>query len=976
MNNILQVLLSPLTKLAGGMSEQTRALTSMEAILWKWENGYNVAQNIEDQTVLLGDIKALLQEQNRHFGVGTKRKDEGKEKDKMILGDASKFKALKDTAGLAAMVIGVSIAIVGASLILSTINPMSPMQIVTALAIAGLLLLITPAFVKIGDAFFGSSLETKTDKDGASLSATSKGGFLGVAGALLGLLGMLSIVVMSSYLLQLMGQPSGMQILTALAISVLFIPLAYAYTLIARELAKGVGTQKVGMKGMSFSGTDTSGIWAMAGAGLLALVGMIGVVVLSSWLLMAVGQPSGMQLLIAIGVAIIMIPLAFALGKIMKTLAENKVKGDMEGVKMVGMALLVLVTGVVGLVAASWILQMVNTNLTAKHFIVAILVGISMIPVAFAMGMLLNSLTKAGIEPNMKGVGMILMAGLALAVMAGAIVGAAWLLLALPDPNEMLAKMPPFLWAVTVGLAMVAFAFSYALILNAMKGASIGEMLLAGAALVIMALAILGVAWMFTHLPDTWNGPDFMWSLKIGVALLVFAIPFVLISLIIKKFSVSTKDLLKALMVTVVLAVAIFLTAWIFTLLPSSYNSPPLEWTGQAALAIGAFGGVLAVLGKLMGGGAGIAAIAIAAAGAIIVAVAILAIAWIFNFLPDMGSIADNISNLIIVPINKLVDVLARIKNEIGVDNLIPLAIGIGAISMALLLLAGATAGLAAGGVMAALGEAAEDFIEGIGKFFGGDGESEGPLEVLERVIRNRQGIAEVAVALHAFGAAASSLLKAGPVVDVVNGILSPLGTSGSLAVLNLEFFVKSINKIDAQNLVTMADPVSKISNALHWLGDSNYNTIKAATNFIQVLNASAFDKQAAALERIAKAYKSIAESTQRINQVSMQRTTELVKALGYLSAKGGQGAVKELGDSLIKAIEELGNLLQEYLGAREEDDKKDKGNDNNNSLLSIGGGNVDVSSVVAAINDLKSRLTVQGVKVYNNEGERLHVGP
>lgn len=975
MNNILQVLLSPLTKLAGGMSEQTRALTSMEAILTKWDVNYNVAEEIKEQTVLLGDIKALLQEQNRHFGVGTKRKDEGKEKDKMILGDASKFKALKDTAGLAAMVIGVSIAIVGASLILSTVNPISPMQIVTALAIAGLLVLITPAFVKIGDAFFGSTLETKTDADGASLSATSKGGFLGVAGALLGLLGMLSIVVMSSYLLQLVGQPSGIQLLTALAISILFIPLAYAYSLVAAQLAKGVGTKKVGFEGMSVEGTDTSGIWALAGASLLSLVGMIGAVVLSSWLLMMVGQPSGVQLLIALGVAIIMIPLAYALGGIIKTLVDNKIGADMNGIKMIGMAMLMMLGGIVGLVAASWVLQLINTNLTAKHFIVAILVGISLIPVAFAMGMLINSLTKAGIEPNMKGVGMILMAGLALAVMAGGIVGAAWILLALPDPNEMLAKMPPLMWAVTVGLSMVAFAFSYAMILNAMKGATIGEMLLAGAALVIMALAILGVAWMFTHLPDTWNGPDFMWSLKIGVALLVFAIPFVLISLIIKRFSVSTVDLLKALMVTVVLAIAIFLTAWIFTLLPGSYKSPPLEWTAQAALAIGAFGGVLAVLGKVMGGGAGIATIAIAAAGAIIVAVAILAIAWIFNFLPDMGSIADNISNLIIVPINKLVDVLARIKNEIGVSELIPLAIGIGAISMALLLLAGATAGLAAGGVLSALGNAASEFVDGITEFFGGE-KSEGPLDILERLVRNRKGIAEVAVALDGFSNAASGLLKAGPVVDVINGILSPLGTSGSLAVLNLEFFVKSINKIDAQNLVTMADPVSKISNALHWLGDSNYNTIKAATNFIQVLNASAFDKQAAALERIAKAYKSIAESTQRINQVSMQRTTELVKALGYLSAKGGQGAVKELGDSLIKAIEELGNLLQEYLGAREEDDKKDKG-DTNNSLLSIGGGgNVDVSSVVSAINELKSELTRRGVKVYNNEGEKLHVGP
>ena len=139
MNNILQVLLSPFTKLGNSAAEQTRARTSMEAIIKKWDTEYKVAEEIQRQTVLLGDIKQLLVQQNKQlFGRKNNKKEEDKGRDQALLGDASKFKALKDTAGMAAMVIGISIAIVGASLILSTVTPISPMQIVTALAVAGL----------------------------------------------------------------------------------------------------------------------------------------------------------------------------------------------------------------------------------------------------------------------------------------------------------------------------------------------------------------------------------------------------------------------------------------------------------------------------------------------------------------------------------------------------------------------------------------------------------------------------------------------------------------------------------------------------------------------------------------------------------------------------------------------------------------------------------------------------------------------
>lgn len=1053
MNNVLQLLLSPLTKLGESTKEQTRALTSMESILVKWNTASNVGEEIKQQTILLADIKQLLIDQNNHFGVKKGKKNDQKSKDSMVLGDASKFKGLsaKETGGLTALLIGVSVAIVGAAMILQATPMVAIMQLITALAIAGILVLMVPAFVKLGDAFFGSKLEKNTDAKGVgSITETKKGGFLGIAGTLVAILGMLTLVVVASYMLMVIGQPSGMQILTALAIAILFIPLAFAFKLVTDAISKGMGTKSMGIGNKKVTTTDSSGMFSLMGAGLIAILGLLVAVVAASYLLMLIGQPTGMQFLVALGVAIIMIPLAFALGKIITTLTQNKVKVDVAGVKMIGMALLVIITGMIGLVAASYILQMINTQLTMDHFVIAILVGISLIPVAFAFGLIIKALVKAGVKPSLSGVGMIGLAGLAIAVLAAAIVGAAWILLMLPDPAEMKKKIPPLEWSLSVGLSILAFSLSYALILKAMKGATIKEMLLAAAAVVIIGLAILGVAYLFSYLPEMNNAPEYEWTLKVGLALIIFAIPFILIALVMKKTNMSYADMAKGLVGMIAVAAAVFVIAWIFSILPTKYITIPTGWALGTAAALVAIGAPVAALALFIAStaGIGLAGIALAAVGIIIIAIAILAIAWIFNYLPDLGAIGDNLTNFILAPVNGIIDLLVRLKDEVGVDNLIPLAIGIGAISIALLLLAGATAGLAAGGVLGALGNAASSFIDGITGFFGGE-KSKGPLDILDELIAKRKAIIELAPAFEKLAKAARMLLYVDSVVKSLNAFLTVLVISGvggksaaeyvddlSKSIIGLKnsfqqfsmqpfevlmklfamitliretaeamgelakhfttFAVQSfiagvgLSKVadafvrmgnvtleqlnpatqflielkkdtyaaqaDALTkmapaivtilgtagskgksllgmlvgedhpvvailkalrsassaIVSMAPAMLNIAHAFHKIAHSPVIAYSAATKFAKVLNDSTFNKQADALERVAKAYKSIAESSNKMNIISIGKTTDMIHALAYLSKNGGEGAVDALGEKLIKAIEDLGNLITE----------------------------------------------------------------
>jgi hypothetical protein len=387
--NILANLLNPLNKLQAAQEASSRILSSMELILRKWDETDKIGEEIKNQTLLLGDIKQLLIDQNKHLGVGTKDK---KDKGAQLAGDASKFKGMdeKKAAGMGALVLGAVAAVVFGAMLLSQIAPMEPMQMLSALAVAGVLALITSQFVKIGDAFFGSSLEKNSDADGSkSEKITQKGGWSGMMGSLVAILGMLSLIVVGSWMFQYVTPISGGQFLTALGVALIMIPLAFAFSLIAKELAKVIGEKGVSVEGAPMTKVDSSGIWNAMGASLLAVIGMIGAATLSSWILTVVAQPSGTQLLTAFAVSLIMVGLAWSLGNMIKTFKQAKLKPGKETAAQVGMAALALVAGIVGLVAASWILMGV-APLGWDKFGPAILTALILIPVAWAMGSLIT----------------------------------------------------------------------------------------------------------------------------------------------------------------------------------------------------------------------------------------------------------------------------------------------------------------------------------------------------------------------------------------------------------------------------------------------------------------------------------------------------------------------------------------------------------------------------------------------------------
>ena len=771
MMNIFSKLLAPTNKLAEFAEEQLEEAKALNVITLDIRDEAVISnEELKKQTILLTDIKTLIKEQIDSGNSGGSSTE---------FGDASKFKGLAPDKAtqMAGIAIGSMVAITVAAALIQYTPIISIGQLLTVIAVAGALALVVPAFLDIATQLSGSESSLAMEGDGAFKASSKSGpGLAGVGVATLALVGMSVTILLTSFIFSMIMPLTPANAISALVIAAILIPMAFAFSLITKELAKAIGQKSAGFEGMEVSATDSSGLAPLAGAGLLSLLGMAFVITVSSWVFSLIMPLSMPQALTAILISLTMVGLALSIGKILVALKDAKIKPNAKGVKNVLMAGMAMVVGVIALVAASAALQLLQP-ITMQQFIGMLAIGIGLIPLAFSFGMIIKALGDAGVS-GMKGVGLVMIAGLAMIAIGGAILGISYVFQLLPDTY----KAPPLLWSLIVGLSMVAFAWSFSTIMKAVKGASLKEIAFGTIATVLVAVAILGAAYVFTLFPEETRAPGWKWSLQTGLALLMFALPFTLITILFKSMSVGIKEIGMGTLGLIAVALGIMVTAHIFAYLPDDIpeESPfSFAWILGAAGAIFFFAIPVAAIGLIATSGVGAMGIVLGVVGMIVIAAGILAVAWIFSALPDLGEIGKNITNLILAPINGIVDVLARLKKEVGVGNLLPLAGGIAAISLSLLLLAGATAGIAAGGVVAAIGSAVKGLVDGIASFFGGE-KSKGPLDILDDLIKKRNKIAQLAKPLGTVAAALEGIILAGNAVKTINKFLQTLITMSS----------------------------------------------------------------------------------------------------------------------------------------------------------------------------------------------------
>ncbi len=265
----------------------------------------------------------------------------------------------------------------------------------------------------------------------------------------------------------------------------------------------------------------------------------------------------------------------------------------------------------------------------APSLIWSLVTGLAVAAFSFGMYALLK-----GLKDNKLGLKDIILATLAMIGVAAAIVAIAYIFQALPETDP--SKSPDLLWALGSGLAVALFATGMYLLLKGLNSSGLGikEVALATLAMIGIAGAIVAIAYIFQMLPATDPGmiPGLEWSLKAGLALALFTFGFVMIA----KYAgeLSLKKVILTALSLVAIAGTILAAALIFQYLPGNMKYPPVEWSMNAGLSMAIFGTAFVLVSK-MTSNMSIGDLLKGAIATIGIAAIILAVAWIFNFLPE-----------------------------------------------------------------------------------------------------------------------------------------------------------------------------------------------------------------------------------------------------------------------------------------------------------------------------------------------------
>ncbi len=815
-NKQLTLLTSPLQRIADATEATTMVLNRIAEVVLNGaggKSGDTTSDELKKQTTILTDIRSILREQNKTLakGAGAKGGPGG--------GMFSPMSA-KDVGLTALMIVGVAGAIVGAAALFTLVPVITIPQLLTVLAVAGIFALIAPTFVKIAEVLSGN--KDLAGKGKAGDPSNPKSMFALAGATALAMAGIAISIVLSGAIFTLMPVITGGQFLTALAIAVIMIPAAFAYSMILKA-TKDIKKEQL--------------IFAAAAIPLMALgivAAALAFMLLPTSGLVAPDPIWVLKSAFAIGL--------FAVGFyfIMKAIKGASAKELIFGALAIPLM-------AIALVAISVIFMAMPTDAPAPDPIWTLKSALAIGLFAVGFYFIMKAVKGASLRE-------IIFGAVAIPVIAIGIVLTSWIFMALPKGDNLQAPDP--IWVLKAGFAMLIFAIPFYIVSKAIKGMSVKEMLFMAFAIPIIAFGVLATAWIFQGLAGIqFQAPEPAWSLKAALAVVLFGAMMYLSSKTIGKLGMG--DMLKALLGVVVASFAVIAVAWLFSLLPTTFTAPPLEWTLAAAVAIGAFALVISAVGLAVQVLTPVTLL-LGALGIIVIAITIVAVGWILSLLepamPALKSVASGFVDIVMAPVNGIIDAFARFKNEIGVENLIPLAVGVAALGGAWLIFSAAVAGGSVASLLGSAAGAVGAIFDGIASLFGGDTPS--PLDILK----------ELAVL--------------GPQIQTLAAPLTAVGTGFAL-----------INR--------SAAGVSK--------------AFESVTKFVEDTDVDDMAANAKSLSSIANSYIKISNASRTLNVKAIETTTNMFKALTDLAKNNGQSAMGILADKLLVAVKELteaaGNL-------------------------------------------------------------------
>jgi len=515
----------------------------------------------------------------------------------------------------------------------------------------------------------------------------------------------------------------------------------------------------------------------------------------------------------------------------------------------------------------------------------------------------------------------IILAAVIIPIIIGSIIFAAWAFKKMPE-IPLVGKEESFVkFAATAGFAILLFGTALGLTIRLIsKNIDMKQIPILALMIPIIALGVLSTAWIFSYLPGEYVTPDPSWTLSAGFALLIFGVAVAAITALFRRF--KSKDLIKGLIATVVISLAILAVGFLFQALGSidMSTSPDPKWTGAVALSILIFGAVFLAIGFLVGE-IGVVNIGYGLLGVIAIALTMLISFWILAglspIMEPLKNVAQGFTDIFMMPFHGMIDIFKRFNDEIGIENMKGLALGIVYLAGAWLVLSAALAGSAIGGMAGAMANMIGNIADGISKIFGGN-KSLSPIELLER-------LANIAPKVKAL---------AEPIKSVGHSI-AHIALNSADAIKALTSITTFANKTNQKKLTMAKDSVFSISNS----------------------------------------YMRIAKASKAMNVKAIEASTNMFKALTDLANAKGENAMTVLADKLMKAVAQLSIVVENLEGAIEQ-----QGGNTNSLSDAIGGaissltdkvlgakeevskvsastGTGDMSDVVAALQDIEDLL-------------------
>ena len=207
-------------------------------------------------------------------------------------------------------------------------------------------------------------------------------------------------------------------------------------------------------------------------------------------------------------------------------------------------------------------------------------------------------------------------------------------------------------------------------------------------------------------------------------------------------------------------------------------------------------------------------------------------------------------------------------------------------------------------------GDRVENVADGIEELFEAFEDEEDGIDVMIRFGKEGVAISNLTTFFKCIGAIPTHIQRTAKAMKSIAESTKIMDKYDDLG--DIEDLIEEANDFEANGV---GDAMKKIGAAVAQMGQADYRGFPYMGNFLEKISLLDLSDAKSDLESIADSYVKIADASQNFNIEAIDATTDMFKALAYLSEQGGEEAIEALGGDLIEAVEKLALMIADFGG-------------------------------------------------------------